>query len=285
VLRNRTNRTSINDRILSLRGRHNVLFSLFRFIRLQKPTTRLLGPRYIRSHNCIQVDVTYQCNVKCFNCDRSCGQAPSDERMTVGQIQRFVEETIDRKLEWERIRILGGEPTLHPDILEILDVLLTYKKTRSPDTCIQLSTNGFGQAVNGTLSKVPNGIRIINSSKKSNVHLFHPFNLAPEDSPVYRYADYSNGCWRISGVGMGLTPYGYYPCAIAGGIDRVFGFDVGRKQMPPPNDSMSDVLQIFCALCGFFGYGRKLTNREVMSSTWKIAYEEYRTTKPELSLY
>lgn len=275
----------ISDQALSLRGRHNIFFSLYRFMRLQKPATRLLGPRYIRSQKRIQIDITYRCNIKCFNCDRSCRQAPSNERMTVEQIQRFVQETIDKNVEWEQIRILGGEPTLHPDILEILDILLAYKKSQSHDICLQLSTNGFGGEVNSTLSKVPKGIEIIISPKKSRTQLFYPFNIAPKDSMIYKYANYSNGCFRISGVGIGLTPYGYYPCAIAGGIDRVFGFDVGRKEIPSPDDSMTDLLQIFCRLCGFFSYGRELTNREVMSSTWRMAYERYRTRKPNLSLY
>lgn len=285
MLRSSVTLTRLNDQAVSLRGRHNTLFSLYRLIRLQKPTTRLLGPRYVRSQKRIQVDVTYQCNVRCFNCDRSCGQAPSDERMTVEQIRRFVQETVDRDLEWERIRILGGEPTLHPDILEMADILLEYKNRHSRNTCVQLSTNGFGEIVNNTLSRVPKEIEVINSSKDSNVHLFHPFNVAPQDSKLYKYADYSNGCFRTSDVGMGLTPYGYYPCAIAGGIDRVFGFDVGRKEMPSPDDSMVDLLQVFCRLCGFFSYGRKLVRGEAMSSTWRAAYERYGRSKPDMSSY
>lgn len=30
---------------------------------------------------------------------------------------------------------------------------------------------------------------------------------------------------KIGSCGMGVTPYGYYPCAVAGGIDRIFGFN------------------------------------------------------------
>jgi len=257
---------------------------IYRFIRVQKPITKLFGPKYTRSRKFIEIDITYRCNLKCINCDRSCRQAPTNEQMTVEQIQKFVKESIDINVNWERIRVMGGEPTLHPDVFEILNLLLEYKKGYSPDTCIQLDTNGFGKKVNDILSRVPKEIEIENSSKESGVLPFDPFNMAPKDSIVYNYADYSNGCQVISVDGIGLTPYGYYPCAVAGSIDRIFGFDIGRKKLPSYDDSMTDQLEVFCKLCGHFRAAKR-TNREVMSLTWKMAYENYKKRKQKLSLY
>ena len=257
---------------------------IYRYIRVQKPITKLFGPEYTRSREFIEIDITYRCNLKCINCNRSCRQAPSNEQMTVEQIQNFIKESIDNNVKWERIRVMGGEPTLHPNIFEILNLLLEYKKGYSPDTCIELVTNGFGKIVNDILSKVPKEIEIENSSKESKVQLFDPFNMAPKDSIVYKYADYSNGCQVISVDGIGLTPYGYYPCAVAGGIDRIFGFDIGRKKLPSAGDSMTDQLEVFCKLCGHFRAAKR-TNRELMSPTWKIAYENYKKRKQKLSLY
>lgn len=257
---------------------------IYRFVRVQKPITKLFGPEYTRSREFIEIDITYRCNLKCINCNRSCRQAPSNEQMTVEQIQNFIKESIDNNVNWERIRVMGGEPTLHPNIFEILNLLLEYKKKKSPDTHIQLVTNGFGKIVNNIISKVPKEIEIDNPSKKSGVQLFDPFNMAPQDSVRYRYADYSSGCGVISIDGVGLTPYGYYPCAVAGGIDRILGFDYGRKKLPSSDDSMTDQLEVFCKLCGHFRAAKR-TNIEVMSPTWKIAYEKYKKRKPKLSLY
>ena len=125
---------------------------------------------------------------------------------------------------------------------------------------------------------------IENSSKESEVCPFYPFNMAPKDSIMYRYADYSSGCHITSVNGIGLTPYGFYPCAVAGSIDRIFGFDIGRKKLPSYDDSMIDQLEVFCEFCGHFRAAKR-TNKEVMTPTWEIAYENYKNGGKKLSLY
>lgn len=260
---------------------------LYPLIRSQSLITKLLGPRFTRSSTFIEIDITYRCNLGCFNCNKSVGreQAPSNEEMTVEQVQKFVQESVANKIKWNRIHLVGGEPTLHPDFLTILDVLLEYKHSYSPETLILVGTNGYGEKVNEMLKKVPDGIAIGNSSKKSKEQRFHPFNMAPKDSLLYKYADYSNGCTIIEMCGMGLTPYGYYPCIVAGGIDRVFGFDKGKKKLPALDDSMVEQLRVFCPLCGQFRCG-SITDKTVMSPTWKVAYQKYKQNgRKNLSLY
>jgi len=257
------------------------------WIRAQKLPTKLLGPRYRRSRSSIELDITYRCNLKCFNCNRSCRQAPSTEQMNVEQIQMFIKESKEKNVNWETIRILGGEPTLHPDLLEILSLLIEYKKHSSAGVRIVLCTNGHGSKVANVLSKIPTDIVIENSMKTSDENGFSQFNKAPRDSILYKNADFSNGCFIIVGCGPGLTPYGYYCCAVAGSIDRVFGFDIGRKELPSADDDMVDQLRVFCELCGHYRR-RSWTTRttsEVMSPTWKEAYIKYKRVRPSLSLY
>lgn len=254
------------------------------FIRRQRPVTKLFGETYCRSRKLIEIDITYDCNLKCFNCDRSCSQAPSNEQMSVNQIRKFVKESIKSNVRWKRIRVLGGEPTLHHELIKILNILIDYKKIYSPFSLIQLVTNGFGKTVNNVLANVPDGIEIVNTSKKSRIQLFDPFNIAPKDLIFWRYSDYSSGCSNSVYSGIGLTRYGYYPCAAAGGIDRVFGFNCGINKLPSPADSMRDLYNIFCPNCGHFR-NTKPINRGIISPTWKIAYGNYKKNKPNLSLY
>ena len=188
--------------------------------------------------------------------------------------------------EWERIRIVGGEPTLHKDISKILDVLLKYKNIHSPNTIIELTTNGFGNKVNAVLSQIPKQIEIRNTHKKSPIQSFTLFNTALKDHIMHKFVDYSNACWVTSHCGIGLTPYGYYPCAVAGGIDRILGFNCGRKKLPPPDDSMADLLKVFCKYCGHFRDAfSQHSDQEVISRAWKRAYEEYKKRKPNLTPY
>lgn len=259
---------------------------LYAFVRSQSLITKLFGPRYIRNPKRIEINITYRCNLGCPNCTVSCGQgqAPSNIDMTVEQIQRLIQESIDKDVKWYEMRVIGGEPTLHPNFFEILRELLEYKRNHSPRTRISLSTNGYGQMVRDNLSKVSKEVVIIDSSKESKTQLFYRFNMAPKDSIWYKYADYSNACYVTALCGTSLTPFGYYPCLVAGGIDRVVGFDLGRKELPSFDDKMLAELQVFCELCGLFGCQR-YTYKPLQSPTWKISYEKYKNEKQELSRY
>lgn len=260
------------------------ILSTYYFTLRRKPFMTKLFGTYKRSHTRIGIDLTYACQLKCFNCNRSCTQAPTDERISVTQIKKFINESVENNIRWKAIELLGGEPTLHPDIFEIMNLLLEYKRNLSNDTHIHLVTNGFGEKVNKILRKVPKEIRIIGDSKKSPIPLFSLFNDAPQDWRSYKPEDYSNGCPVLSHCGMGLSPYGYYCCGIAAGIDRIFSFDIGRKHLPSHDDLMVNHLQTFCKLCGMFA-SFKFTRKEFMSHTWKMAYENYKIKKPKLTFY
>jgi hypothetical protein len=255
--------------------------------RVTRPATRLLGPQYLRARRLIEIDITYACNLNCYNCNRSCEQAPTGEHMTVQQIEAFLKESTSRGLHWERIRLLGGEPTVHKHFFEILDLVRAYKRDFSPETMIEVITNGHGDKVNAAIEKIPSDVVISNTSKETKVQpTFGSFNVAPKDRTEYALADFSNGCWIIKNCGMGLGPSGYYPCAVAGGIDRIFGWDLGRKTLPADDDDMHDLLEKFCQHCGHFKRRLEPTlDGPLMSPTWREAYERYRRRRPKLTKY
>ncbi|MHB1348096.1 MAG: radical SAM protein [Candidatus Humimicrobiaceae bacterium] len=258
----------------------------FEYLRVQKIITRFLGPRYQRSLKLIEIDITYDCNLKCYNCDRSCSQAVSQERMTVEQIRQFLDESISGDIRWERIRILGGEPTLHPDILKIIDMIRKWRLDFAPEAVIELDTNGCGRQVREVLGFVPDDIIIRDSLKNNRKQLFDTFNIAPCDKSAYKYSDYRNGCYLARMSGIGLTPFGYYPCAPAGAIDRVFGFDIGRDKLPHQDDGLHDQFEKFCSLCGHFERRFHLKAQlPAISKTWENAYRFYGIRRPELHRY
>jgi hypothetical protein len=55
----------------------------------------------------------------------------------------------------------------------------------------------------------------------------------------------------------GLTPFGHYSCAPAGGIDRDIGFDMGHKTLPAPDDQTYELCDKVCRYCGQF-IGRRI---------------------------
>ena len=260
------------------------ILSLMNYLRVQASVTAVLGPQYRRSRTRLEIDLTWSCNLRCFNCNRSCEQAPTGERMEPKQIRHFIDQSIATGQQWKQIRLLGGEPTLHPEFSEIVHMLLAWREKHSPNTRLEVVTNGYGCKVEGALARLPPGIEVHNTSKVSQTQPFRSFNVAPVDCAEYDQADYTNGCRVIKVSGIGLTPYGWYPCAIAGGIDRIVGFDLGRKHLPDPEDDMLDQLKIFCRLCGNFKRRYEPpVYRPVKSQTWEWIYNRHREEPPKLT--
>lgn len=262
------------------------IYDLYYFLRVQKPVSALFGPMYQRSQNLIELDITYACNLKCFSCNRSCGLAPTDDHLTLEQVRRFIRESIDMNISWKRIRLLGGEPTMHPQLSELVQELKSFREQHCPDVLIELVTNGVGSDCAEILAKLGPDIKVINTSKKSKSNIFLGFNVAPRDLFLYRFADYSCGCWVPEFCGINLSPYGYYCCGAGAGIDRVFGFNVGRKSMPESSDSMRDQMEVLCGYCVHFkATKRRKISREHLSPSWQKALEEYKTRKSNVTCY
>lgn len=234
-----------------------------------------MGRPFQRSRRFIEIDLTYKCNLKCLNCNRSCTQAPSDLEIPIRVIESFIQESLNLGIAWERIRLLGGEPTLHSGFLDILWLLLTYKENHNPNLRLVVCTNGSGKGVRRVLGKIPDRVEIKNTFKTSRQRLFRPFNAAPLDRRRFAMADLTAGCRILRDCGIGLTPLGYYPCAIAGSIDRVFGHQRARTRVPSPNDEMLDQLALFCRYCGHFGFAWP-TRKVIISPTWEKAYQRFK---------
>ena len=257
---------------------------------------------FIPNLNKIEIDITYDCNLKCKSCNRSCTQAPSkDDYMTVEQIKKFIEESIELGKKWELINILGGEPTLHPDLLEIVRLIYEeYILKHSPNTILQITSNGYSQESRDILSKLPDSPNIVvdkRSFKTSNkIDYFTPFNLAPIDTQKYRESDFSKGCWVTSYCGIGLNKYGYYPCGVAGAMDRVMGYDIGIKSLKEVTvDKLKELLDVFCRYCGNFvdyadNYGdfmprceKRPFTKNMITKTWVGIYLNYHRKRPKLT--
>ncbi len=237
----------------------------------------------------IEVDITYDCNLKCLNCNRSCTQAPTVDHMTIGQVRQFIEESIAIGKRWEFINVLGGEPTLHPQFQDIVRVLLQeYVDLVSPETVVQVTSNGYGRFVQQQLAALPQHPRLVvnrESFKESDeLPYFTPFNDAPVDDPAFAGADYSKGCWVTAYCGIGLNHLGYFVCAVAGGIERVAHLGRGIQSLAEVDSSIQDMLATYCQFCGNYKHyaqnrgdflprsERDVCVEPVVSETWRRLY-------------
>lgn len=97
-----------------------------------------LGPAHLQ-HSCIYLlDVTMQCNLSCPACFTSSSPSVS-QYLPLEQIVRAVETAIERENgRLDVVMLSGGEPTIHPDIVAIVERLAALPVTR-----ILINTNGI----------------------------------------------------------------------------------------------------------------------------------------------
>lgn len=306
--------TPLQDKVLGMsRGEHSLrdvealLISNRGFERIMDyRKSTYTGDRYhLTKLDSVELDLTADCNLKCHNCDRMCGRAASTELMTVEQVKKFVEDSKAAGKVWERIALTGGEPTMHPNIIEIVGLVLEYRNTCLPKSSyVQIVSNGYGESaeilkrIEATYSQVVEPVTasntfVRNNNKRNKVVLHSPVNVAPVDGGMTGQ-DYRNGCWVTETTGLGLTRYGYYPCGVAAAIDRVFGFGLGIKSLKDVcMKRIVEQREKLCALCGRYNdlsicaeyYGPTWVVEEKTSSTWDRAFEEYGSKKPVLTLY
>jgi uncharacterized radical SAM superfamily Fe-S cluster-containing enzyme len=238
----------------------------------------------------IELDITYDCNLKCINCNRSCTQSPTSAAMSLDQVRAFAAESVGLGKRWDVINVLGGEPTLHPEFQQIVRILLDeYVDVASPDTTVQVTSNGHGTFVQGQLAGLPKHPRLLvndESFKASpRVPYFTPFNDAPVDDPAFEDAEFSRGCWVTAYCGIGLNHLGYFACAVAGGIERVLGTGRGVQRLADVDLSIRDTLDKYCRLCGNFKHSaqsrgdfvprshKDACTDPVLSPTWRRLYD------------
>ena len=224
----------------------------------------------------VQLEITTACNRQCINCDRNCGTAPSSEHMTVEQVAKFVNESVNHK--WNRIDIIGGEPTLHKDLPAILESLDHYRKS-NPGRTFRFTSNGTGEHVKSILATLPEWVELRNSDKEEGISAFETVNDAPIDKGITN----ARACsipWRC---GLALTRYGYFLCGAGASIARVFGLDIGIKSLDNLTiANLQKQKKQLCKLCGHSRSTAKTSSEQVTSKSWEEAFKTYKNHSLEL---
>jgi hypothetical protein len=179
--------------------------------------------------------------------------SPKPIDLSLDNLEKFVENNI-----WKYVRLLGGEPLLHPRIDNVFDII---KKCNSS---ISVHTNG-------TINKIiPDWINIVSSNKTINVQpRFQTFNVAPIDVGITQ--GFEKGCFIPKQCGMSFSVDGLYYCCGAGAtVAREFNLNIGCKDY---NEVASQMFDIVCRLCGHFKYSSfdvdsNWSNQQTYSKSW-----------------
>jgi len=238
----------------------------------------------------LELDVTYFCNLGCKQCNRALGLFPSNDMMTIEQVNKILHESALMEQPYTEIRVLGGEPTLHPHLFEIVKILDWYRHQVS-NCKTSLWTHGQGELIKQKLKKLPTWLQIRVTPKvpKLGGENFEAFLAAPVDYKQLHTEDYRNGCGQIVAgkCGIGVSMYGIYVCPIAAAIDRIVGLDIGLKTLKEVSSTnFREQCNQLCRYCGHFLVDRGIeVSIETVSETWRELRKTFRTRIPQLTYY
>ena len=75
----------------------------------------------------IEMNLTLRCQMACPNCDRLCHlyrDRDEDDDMDLEQVRKFVDQVRECSTKVSRLKLLGGEPLLHPRFVEVHRMLM-----------------------------------------------------------------------------------------------------------------------------------------------------------------
>lgn len=220
----------------------------------------------------IELDLTTYCNLRCPACSRGCDKFPSKDSMMIHQVEQFVIESLDLNKEWKRIGLLGGEPTLHPNIQAIFDILSLYKSA-FPHTDVWMMTNGVHKI------SIPDWVRVVYNIDHSYHHAFY---VSPTDENLLGT---NSRCESLELCGMGLGPYGYVPCVLGTAMARIFNYEALHTLDQCDANTLLTMCREYCQHCGWYLVDSNDRTKGIifnysidyMSKTWKEQYERTQT--------
>jgi len=158
--------------------------------------------------------------------------------MSLEQIHKFVEQA--KVIKVNKLKVLGGEPLMHPEFKEIYGILLSAAKD-GDIRCIKIESNKTIKPPVVETSSLVSWKGRAQSKKRHQPILWSPEDLGVVTGPQYR-------CPQIRKCGFSLDKFGYLPCSVAIMIVRLFGLTHLYKQEIP---TQPWGLEELCSRCIF----------------------------------
>jgi hypothetical protein len=228
----------------------------------------------------LELCLTYRCNVRCKNCSNLCTQAPYVGDLTLLSIENMLKESVECNHKWARIVLHGGEPTLHPEYMEICRMVAQYRDTYNNEVTLHSCSNGTNSFVESQLAKSSElriksevSVKVGTNRRAGGDDIpYIPVNESPDDLKE----PFDLGCFQTTECGICYNYLGFFACSPAGAAARVFGF-------PPACTSVKDltasvltcVYTQHCKHCGFAMPGRRRVIEQTNTQTWQAAFDAY----------
>lgn len=104
---------------------------------LKKYLKKILFKKKIPCLHYLEVHLVDHCNLSCNACTHFSSISP-EKFANINEFEKQM-KALSKKLRFNRIRLLGGEPLLHPDIADFIEVTKKY----FPKSFVSICTNGI----------------------------------------------------------------------------------------------------------------------------------------------
>lgn len=207
--------------------------------------------RPIYENTVITIEITNACHLSCANCTRHVGHHRNPFFMDVDYFRKAVESVLDSPC---RVGVMGGEPTMHPRFLEILEVLreLVPDKMRRDFWSSGFRFDKHKDAIYETFDR---------SRITYNDHIAYggrhtPLLIAIDDvvHDEELKAQLIENCSFQSHWSGSITPKGGYFCEIAASLDWLMGGDNGydisdKRWWDRTPEQFKDQVDALCHMC------------------------------------
>jgi hypothetical protein len=198
----------------------------------------------------IQIDITNACPLSCAHCNRLVGHHKKPYFMDLDTVAKAIES-----LEGfpGSIGIMGGEPTMHPEFIEICKLA----QKMIPRHKRQLATTGYKWDEYKEIIYETFDIDSLQCNSHSNTgEVFHqPVLIAAEDVLDDRELMWRliGNCWMQWRWCGSITPKGGFICETAGAMDMLFegegGYPIKKGWWNRETEQFTDQVKRFCPKC------------------------------------
>lgn len=245
-----------------------------------------LDPDKLWLANSIEMQILLACNWSCHACNQLSNfhgiSFIKKGTMTLAQVRFFVGEMHKHNAYFGRIRILGGEPTIHPKFTEIVKLLHEELVVKGHVGFLEVITNGDHLERVKPVQHLFSRVRVSREKAKQTRHIANL--LQTPKSLGYR----GIRCNTPEHCGWSLSYYGWAPCSPAASIMRMWDMADEHQRMTipiespkpgvPPTEANWPRLQEFCDLCQ---HGLKPEDMVKCGTGTKPGQHELNTPEPE----
>jgi len=238
--------------------------------------------------NVAEWHITYNCNLRCVGCNRFVGAKRHAPDMTVQDAHEFIRQAAE--MDWQpEIRILGGEPTLHQDLFEFIELAFAFtgrvKVVPRGYERVRVYSNGYSQKTIAILNRIRSEAKAFVPSwavkRDGSVTFEHiDYCIAPRDIGDTRQpCDFHSA--RVGGCGISVDSRGYAVCQTGGAIDEILGLGARTRTLADLFDETFAAWQtgLLCSHCGgIWGYRHAdkfpIIHGVPMSPRWQKAWHK-----------